>query len=265
MSNKSTIGIVGYGYVGKAMHKVFPNAVLFDNHLNIGTKEQINECDLAIICVPTPMQDSDKEFKSCDSSIVESCVEWLETELILIKSTVTPGTTEMLCLKYNKNVAFSPEYIGESSYYTTEHKYMSPTDPRKHDFVIIGASDHIVSDRIVDIFTEYLGPEKTYYIVNSTEAELIKYLENSFFALKVAFFNEFFDLCQATGSSYHKVREGWALDNRVSKLHTSVFVKQRQFGGKCFPKDTNAIINFADVMKTELSILKSALRSNGKR
>jgi UDP-glucose 6-dehydrogenase len=145
----------------------------------------------------------------------------------------------MLCKKYNKHICFSPEYMGESKYQITDWKYMSSTNPRTHDFVIIGG-EQPYADKICDIFVEDLGPEKTYYICNSTEAEMIKYLENSFFALKVAYFNEIYDLCDKLGISYHKVREGWALDNRVCKMHTSVFVNKRKFGGKCYPKDCNA-------------------------
>ena len=98
------VAIIGYGYVGKAMHKIFPDAQIYDvttpNGLPWATKEQVNECDLAIICVPTPMQENGQEFKPVDTSIVEESVAWLKTPLILIKSTVVPGTTERLSEKY---------------------------------------------------------------------------------------------------------------------------------------------------------------------
>ena len=257
------IGIVGYGYVGKGMKKLFPNVTdIYDEPLGLGTKDQINQCDLAIICVPTPMKESSEEFKECDTSIVEEVISWIKTPLILIKSTIPPGTTKRLIDKYNKNICFSPEYMGESKYQITDWKYMSATNPRTHDFVIIGGDDK-TADKICNIFVEELGPEKTYYLCNSTEAEMVKYLENSFFALKVAYFNEVYDLCEKLGISYHKVREGWALDNRVSKMHTSVFVTKRKFGGKCYPKDCNALVSFADTQGIDLSILKAALRQNG--
>ena len=93
---KNKVAIIGYGYVGKAMHKIFPDALLYDialsplvgNGMEYATKEQINaECGLAIVCVPTPMvEDEHSEFKRVDISIVEEVVGWLETPLILIKS-----------------------------------------------------------------------------------------------------------------------------------------------------------------------------------
>ena len=110
MSNgKNKVAIIGYGYVGKAMQKIFPDALLYDvnpiaidgtDSLN-ATKEQINTCALAIVCVPTPMQFGlVKEFTAVDTSIVEEVLSWLTTPLVLIKSTVPPGTTARLSAQW---------------------------------------------------------------------------------------------------------------------------------------------------------------------
>lgn len=253
------VGIVGYGYVGKGMHKIFPDAVIYDEPLGIGTKEGINSCNLTIICVPTPSKETSSEFKPADTLIVEEVIGWIDSPLILIKSTIPPQTTDKLIRQTGKRICFSPEYMGEGGYHITPWKYMSPTDPTNHDFVIIGGEKK-AREEIADIFTEKLGPEKTYYLCEATEAELIKYLENSYIGLKVAFFNQIYELCQKLGISYHTVREGWALDNRVDKMHTSVFVNKRKIGGKCLPKDINAIVAKADELGVDLSILKSIVR-----
>lgn len=240
------IAIIGYGIVGKAMHKIFPDAYIYD--ITIGTKEEVNQCELAIICVPTPAKDDG----SVDISIVEEVLEWLKTPLVLIKSTVPPGFSE------KHGVNFSPEYIGESKYQITPWKYMSKDDPREHDFVIIGGKDN---ERIAEIFQEQLGPEKTYYLVSAIEAEIIKYMENSYFAMKVIWANEFKELCDKVGASYMKCREGWALDNRVDKMHTAVF-KKKGFSGKCYPKDVSGIVSFADSIGVNMSVLRTVYNKN---
>lgn len=284
MRNK--VGIIGYGYVGQAMHKIFPDALVYDKaHWNedesqctelgrrliaenpgliLAKRDGINlSCKLAIVCVPTPMTEDNEEFKQVDLSIIEEVVGWLKTELILIKSTVPPGTTDRLVAETSKRIAFSPEYIGEGKYHISEWKYMSPTDPRTHEFMIIGG-DKNTSEDILNIFVRKLGPEKTYLMMESAEAETIKYMENAWGAMKVIFAQEFYDFCKAKGLRYPMVREGWALDNRVEKMHTAVFVDERGFGGKCYPKDVNGIVVEGDKAGAEFALLKAVLRKNAK-
>lgn len=267
MSNeKNKVAIIGHGYVGKAMHKIFPDALIYDTNPfeAKNTMAEINrDCGLAIICVPTPMKDGDTEFASVDTSIVENVLKEVDTPLVLIKSTVPPGFTESANKKFGdgKQICFSPEYVGEGKYWISEWKYMSPTDPRTHEFQIIGG-DPVTAEKICNYFVQKLGPEKTYYLISSTEAEIIKYMENCWGAMKVIFAQEFYDLCQKLGASYIKVREGWALDNRVEKMHTAVFVDNRGFGGKCYPKDLNGIVARGDELGVDMSLVKAVLRKN---
>lgn len=265
------VAIIGLGYVGRAIKRIFPEALVYDpfledapNDANLATKDQVNrECKLAIICVPTPMDEGDGEFHRVDTSTVDESVEWLETPLILIKSTVPPGTTDRLESQTHKSVCFSPEYVGESHYHVTEWQYMSTRDPRTHQFVIIGGRPGI-RDEVANVFVERLGPEKFYYLVEAKEAEVIKYMENCWGAMKVVFANEFHELCEKLGISYIRVREGWALDNRVERMHTAVFVNDRGFGGKCYPKDLNGIVQAATDAGVELDLVKAVLRRNAR-
>lgn len=257
--NKNKIAIIGYGYVGQGYHKAFPEAVIYDEPKKIGTREEVNSCDLAIVSVPTPM----KEDGSCDISIVDEVVGWIETPLILIKSTIPPGTTDELKKKYNKRICFSPEYMGEGKYYVSPWKYPDPLNPISHSFQIIGG-DKKDADEIVEILVEKLGPEKFYYIIESVEAEIIKYMENSWGATKVSFCQEFYDLCQVFGVSYPKVREGFLLDSRVERMHTAVFPKKRKWGGKCWPKDLMAIIRAAEKKGYSMDLLKQVVKNNQK-
>ena len=112
------IGIVGLGYVGHAIYNFFKDhyqVIFFDpKNENASSREEVNACDLGIVCVPTPVA----EDKSCDISLVEETLEWLETPLILMKSTVEPGTTDRLREETGKRIVFSPEFSGESTYWS---------------------------------------------------------------------------------------------------------------------------------------------------
>lgn len=255
----NNIAIIGMGYVGQGYHKVFPEAITYDEPKNIGTKKEVNSCDLAIVSVPTPM----KEDGSCDISIVESVIKWLETPLILIKSTISPGTTDKLKKKYNKRICFSPEYMGEGKYFVSPWKYPDPLNPVSHSFQIIGG-DKKDADEIIGILVEKLGPEKFYYAIEAIEAEIIKYMENSWGATKVSFCQEFYDLCQKFGASYPRVREGFLLDSRVERMHTAVFPRKRKWIGKCWPKDVMAIIKAGEKVGYSMDLLKQVVKNNEK-
>lgn len=260
---KSKVAILGYGYVGKAYHKVFPDAYIYDYHAKDlkAEYERVNECDLAIICVPTPTSD---DGLSCDTSIVEEILEWLETPLILIKSTVKPGTTEKLQADYpNKNIVFSPEYVGEGGYMIDHWKYPHPTDPRYHDFMILGGN-HNVTTEIISIFVQKVGPRVQFMQTNSRTAEVIKYMENFFYATKIIFVNEMFEACKALGVDFNEVREGWLLDKRVDRNHSTVFKDKRGYEGKCLPKDTKAFVASVKEAGYRAKFLESVIENNAR-
>ena len=251
------VAILGMGYVGKGMLKIFPDAVQFDEPLGIGTKDEVNQCELAIVCVPTPS----REDGTCDISIIEEVVSWLKTPLILFKSAVEPGTTDYLKEKYKKRIVVSPEYLGEGHYWVPAWKYPDPKNVLSHGFMILGGDDKDCGD-VADIFTPKVGPTTRIRIVSALDAELIKYMENAWGATKVIFANEMRDICEAIGASWHKVREGWIDDPRVEPMHTAVFKDKRGFGGKCFPKDTIALLKTAEKYGVKPRILKATIDSN---
>jgi len=253
------VAIIGYGYVGKAYHKVFPDAVIHD--LDYNNKDEINSCNLAIICVPTPTAE---DGSSCDTSSVEEIFNWLTTPLILIKSTIKPGTTDMLQNKFPLlKLAFSPEYVSEGGYFVQFWNYPHPTDPTYHDFMIIGGEKKTTS-AIVDIFIKKMGPHVKFMQTNAKTAEFIKYMENFFFATKITFVNEMYECAKAIGVDYNEVREGWLMDPRVNRNHTAVFPEKRGFEGKCLPKDTKAFIASAKDAGYEAGFLKSVLENNNR-
>lgn len=254
----NSVAIVGLGYVGKGMLKIFPNAVQYDEPLGIGKKEEVNKCKLAIVCVPTPS----KKDGSCDTSIVEKVISWLKTDLILIKSTVEPGTTDRLKKKLKKRIVMSPEYIGEGKYWIPS-KYPDPQTPLTHGFLILGGDDNDCSD-VADIFTLKVGPATRVRFMKSIEAELVKYFENTWGATKVIFVNELRDICEKFGANWHRVREGWLDDPRVEPMHTAVFKNKRGFDGKCYPKDTSALLRAVKRIGYNPILLEAMIKANKK-
>ena len=253
MKQTLTVGIVGHGYVGKAFHKFFTEAKVYDPaYPESNTKEDINKCDLAIVAVPTPM----KKDGSCDTSIVEESIKWLKTPVILIKSTVVPGTTEMLKKKYKKRIVFSPEYVGESKYWTP---YNSTIE--NEPFMVVGG-DRKDTNYVLRFFKPKGGPMKRYLQTDATTAELTKYIENTFYAVKVTFCNEFFEIAKTFGVDYNELRELWTADPRLSPMHTLVFEDDRGFGGKCFPKDVNAIVKATEKAGYSPKLIKEVLATN---
>lgn len=259
------IAIIGAnGYVGRAMSEMLEEKyelVKIDPSIKESdTFEHANECDLGIVCVPTQM-DQKKDFPyPCDTSIVEDVVAKLETPVILIKSTVTIGTTDYLKKKYKKRICMSPEYVGETKYFVPE-KFDYSKDMKKCPWIIVGGDPKDV-DYVFDLFVPILGPCKDYYACTAKEAEVIKYMENTYFGVKVTFAQEMYDICQALKVDWYKVWQGWALDNRVEKMHTAVFPENRGFGGKCYPKDINALVRTAEDNGYKPIMLKAMLESN---
>ncbi|MVN89411.1 hypothetical protein GO986_22005 [Deinococcus sp. HMF7620] len=250
----SMIGIVGFGHVGKSMRTLFPDAVIYDPaYAASARQEDINACQIVFVCVPTPMTGSG----SADVSIVEEVVDWIDPgAVIVIKSTVTPGTTDALKRRTGKRIVFSPEYVGESPYYLPEG-----FRPDSWPFVIVGG-DNADTKPVMNLHIEKLGPTKTYRQTTALQAEICKYMENTWLAMQVIFANQFFDIAESAGADYAELRELWALDPRVSKWHTAVFASRRGYSGKCLPKDVAAIHAYARSLGVPTALLDGIERAN---
>lgn len=229
--------IVGYGYVGKSMEKIFPESYIYnEGAIKRGCAARVNEQDVAIVCVPTPEKDGE-----CDTSIVEYVVKWVRCPYIIIKSTVPPGTTDRLVKKYNKRVVFSPEFVGEGKYWIPEWKYPSAIDPSHHPFQVLGGEES-VTQVMYDLFLSAVGPTVRILQTSAKNAEAMKYCDNIYGAMKVVWANEMFEALKAMDVDYRAVRELFLNDPRMSEMHTAVYVENRGYGGKCYPKDIKAFI-----------------------
>lgn len=263
------IAIVGFGYVGRAMCNFFKDHYIMyirdpyvESHLlpkyaTSASQEDVNSCDLAVVCVPTPRSDNGK----CDTAAVERVIAWIDTPLILLKSTIEIGTTEKLKEKFKKRIVFSPEYCGESTYYTPS-PYDFNDSVIKTPFFIFGGDPKDTSE-MIDFFSPVAGPVKRYVQTNSKTAELVKYMENSFYAAKIAFCYEVYEICQKIGVDWNTARELWLLDPRINSMHTSVFEKNEwPFSGKCLPKDISALVEFSKDQGYEPELLKEVIKTN---
>lgn len=244
------VGIVGMGWVGKAMQKLFPDAVVYDPSIYGTTKENINKCDVAFICVPTP----NKAEGELDTSIVEEVVSWCECPLLVIRSTVNPGD----CYRWmsiHDHIVMQPEYLGE----TPAHPML---DPRTRQFLIIGGE---AKDRkkLIDLYTTVYNANVTIKQVTVYEAELIKLTENRAIAFKVAQCQELYDACEKAGVNYYTIRDAvYGDDPRFNLWWTFVFPDKRGFNSKCIPKDVYAWCAWAESLGYDPYITRAILEKN---
>ena len=253
MPKNIKIAIIGYGIVGKEVGRLFKGALIYDPAFAevSAPKKNINQADAAFVCVPTPMAADG----SCDTSIVEEVISWLETPLIIIRSTISPGTTDRLKKQYpKKRIVFMPEYIGE----TAAHPL---ADESARTFLIFGGDKEDCA-RAVEVFQKVYNASVKILCVSAAEAEIIKYMENAAIANMVTLANEFYNICKAFNVPYNMVREGFLMDPRMSRYFTFVYPKARGFGGKCLPKDLSALVKAAGQAGYSPEFIKAILANN---
>jgi len=203
-----------------------------------------------------------KDSGECDTSIVESVVKEISTidrrKYVVIKSTVTPGTTERLSKDLSMTIGFNPEFLTEANSYN---------DFRFQPLIVLGADDQGINAVLSQVYSEFnTKVENAAYVVSRTtkEAELFKYLANSFLATKVIFANEFKLLCDKADVDYNRIAEVAVLDKRLGKTHWKVPGPDGKlgFGGSCFPKDTSALLHYSQELDSALWLLTEATYIN---
>ena len=244
------IGIVGLGHVGSAMNELFKDAIVYDKYKGIGSVDEINTCDVAFVCVPTP-QAADG---SCDTSMVDEVLSWLNVDLIIIRSTIPVGYTESKVKKLKKLIVFQPEYYGE----TVAHPFANLSN---RNWLTLGGTPEATS-KAIEVYQHVYNSNIQIFQISSSEAELAKYMENAFLATKVTFCNEFYDIAQKLGVDYNNVREAWAVDPRIGYSHSFVYPYNRGFGGSCLPKDMSSIIYQAKQKNVDTTLLSAVCEKN---
>lgn len=259
------IGVVGKGFVGGAMYENFKDYYsvnVYDTDSNKRTlelDELVKWAEILFVCVPTPMI---ADTGACDSSIVESVIQQIaaidNTKVVVIKSTVPPGTTKRLAAETGMPIVFNPEFLTEANY-ILDFKYQP--------LIVIGADDNGLYDIIYDLYCDFNSKvqNKGQILPASTnEAEMFKYVANCFLATKVTFLNEIYRLCNTVGIDYNRVADIARLDRRLGHTHWKVPGPDGKmgFGGSCFPKDMNALAHYADQAGSTLWLVTEALYIN---
>jgi UDPglucose 6-dehydrogenase len=225
-------------------------------------KKAVNDSDIIFICVGTPTK---KGGSSADLSQVYDVAKELSSsinkfKIIVTKSTV-PVTTgdeveKILAKKNNKNkfsVVSNPEFLREGE---------AIRDFTFPDRIVIGSNDTKSHRILKNLYSPLISKGAQYVKASRRAAELIKYASNAFLATKITFINEIANLCEKTGINVEDISIGMGLDKRIG----SRFLRAGPaYGGSCFPKDTKAIISTGDKFKTNLSVIKSVIRSNENR
>lgn len=254
-----SVGIIGYGWVGKAMRQMFPDAYTYDDALLQGSiprmsKDDAYAADIVFICVPTP----NKPDGSLDASVVEECVARVNYKsLVVIRSTVQPGTCDYLAKRYKRPVVFQPEYLGE----TTAHPLL---DPKTRPFLIFGG-DKRYTRKVIELYQTVYNANVLIRQTSLKEAEVIKLSENRAIAFKVAQCQELYDVCEAANIDYYTVRDAvYADDPRFNLWWTFVYPESRGFNSKCIPKDVYGWAAWAETIGIKPELTTALLKTNEK-
>ena len=256
------IGIVGQGYVGTAIKIGFESYYDLETYDKFDSskstcnlKRLVDICDVIFVCVPTPM---DKDG-SCHTGIVEEVISEInqysnKSQIVVIKSTVSPGTTERMNKKYKKvSVIFNPEFLTEANFIE---------DFKNQTRIILGGTRK-GTNKLRQVYSKVF-PKAHIIKTHSTIAELVKYMTNSYLETKVSFANEMYEICEKFDMDYDKVVEYATLDERLGVTHWSVPGPDGElgYGGHCLPKDINALISVAHELGINTEVLEAVVATN---
>ena len=267
MEKRTNIGIVGNGFVGSAIahgFSLWAKLRIYDKNQKISThglKDVIQKSDIVFVCVPTPMDVSNNN--KIDLTILDDVMKEIyhyndsytgDSAVIVIKSTVVPGTTK----KYEKlyptmKIVFNPEFLSER---TAKLDFNNPSR------IILGG-DWKAREPVEKLYKDRF-PYVPIIHTDSESAEFTKYACNCFYAAKISIMNEFYQLATKQDLDWNSIVGGMLTSGWVNPMHTLVPGTDGNlgFGGKCFPKDINAFINYFKECKVKPLMLSAAWKKN---
>ena len=259
------LGFVGMGFVGGNTAKVFGEkfgVIAYDKFKEPYTSEEnlekmLGEASLIFLSVPTPMNSKGEIDKSFLYDSLDALTRRYdgnsESPVVVIRSTAVPGTTKELSTKYPFPFVFNPEFLKERTAYE---------DMKNTSRVVIGADEKGLHRKVRDVYAE-IFPEAKYVFTDTKTAEMIKYSANVFLASQISVANEISKICEVFGVDYNEVRRAILLDGRIGR-NISVPGPDglRGFGGKCFPKDLNALIHASSEKGYDPLLLKEVWELN---
>lgn len=252
------VGVIGLGSVGSAVRNGFESKGLtvktYDKFKESDGFEDVAVCDFIFICVPTPSKADGSISLSAVDEAIGKLVNVRPQGVVIIKSTVIPGTAQGYQNKYpNLVIVSNPEFLTQS---TAEYDFLHP------DKIVIGytSGNEPSAQRLASLYQDFRALVR---IVRSEEAEMAKYMINSYYAARVVFANEIYDICKGLGVDYEEVRRCFELDKRVACGHFDVFHSgYRGVGGGCLLKDLSALISKAEAENLNPELLKVLRREN---
>jgi len=267
MNKQNRIGIIGKGFVGSAVAHGFSDQTGYSTEIRIFDKnpdrsennleDTVNQSDFIFLSVPTPASSTGQ----IDLSIVEEALTDIneinenESNIVLLRSTVVPGTSLMLQKKFPKlRIVFNPEFLTERS---------ALFDFINQSRVILGGNPKF-TQKVKNLYKHRFGDYLPVIETNYETAELIKYMNNLFFATKVSFLNEMRLVADKTNVDWDVAIQGFVMDGRVGHSHLSVPGPDGKFGfgGSCFPKDIQAMISFGESLGIDMHTLSGAWKTN---
>ncbi len=255
---KNNIGIVGLGYVGKAVQSAFSdNYSIFSYDINQKCSEKslqavIEKADIIFVCVPTPMQKDGSCFTDILLNVVKEINDLNLYKDVVIKSTIPPCTCDDLQKENsNINIIFNPEFMTEENFYR---------DFMEQERIILAGKNLNQVEKLYSLNF----PKAQIIMLGYKEAELIKYFSNTFLATKVSFANEIYSLCDKLDIDYEKIVNALVLDRRIGNSHLTVPGPDGKlgFGGSCFPKDFAALIHIFKQHNVNSPILNAVWERN---
>ena len=253
------IGIIGKGVLGTAIFDFFneknSEVIVYDKYKKIGLFTDVLNCDILFLCLPTLFNEDTKTYDTNEINIICKLLsEHNFNNIIILKSTVVPGTTCNLNKKYNLDIIHNPEFLSEVT---------ASEDFKNQNHIVLGSSENQKLEKCVN-FYKYYFKDAEISLMCSTESELMKIAVNNFYSSKLIFFNELYLLCQNLDISYEKVKDSMIKNNWINPMHTNVPGKNNKlgFGGMCFPKDTKAYLNFLKNNSEYFKIAEATVEEN---
>ena len=262
MNNSTNVklGIIGHGFVGKAIDWGFSENVqkfIVDPKYSTSIDDLVKfSPELCFVCVPTPMEIDGAQNSEILESVVDELVKKIPNTLIVVKSTVLPNVLEKLT-KLTDSLVYNPEFLRE------KHAY----EDFENSPMLIFGGNHKLSEIVSNAYRKHSRSKTDKHIfLDLVSASLVKYSINSFLATKIVFFNEMYELFSIlnVNDSWEEIINSISIDERIGGSHMNVpgHDGRKGFGGACFPKDSFALMSFASKKGIDLDVLKSAIKKN---
>jgi nucleotide sugar dehydrogenase len=256
---ENLVAIVGLGIVGSAVRQSFlekgVQIIEYDKYKNIGNLDSIRSAPLIFLCLPT-LYDYNTNMYNKDA-ISETCQYLNEAKykgIIILKSTVEPQTTEKLVDMYNLKIMHSPEFLRAKTAYEDFHQ-------QKH--IVIGTTKLCDNNDIEFVCSFFQGkyPAAHISVCSSAESECTKIFCNTFYSVKIQFFNELYLLCNKLNINFDAVKQMMLKNDCINPMYTSVPGSDGSlsYSGMCFPKDTNALLSFMIKNETPHKVLQGTI------